>query len=84
MERGIYEHIINQLFEVKLEQMDDKKYYIGKKPMDASNVAKYLSRYLYGLFEQVFDYLHRLSWRRFLIVVECLSSLLKEEGNLYR
>ncbi len=55
MELGIYEHIINQLFEVKLEQMDDKKYYIGKKPMDASNVAKYLSRYLYGLFEQVFS-----------------------------
>lgn len=57
MEIGLYEHIINKLFEVKLGQLDDKKYYIGKKPMDASNVAKYLSRYLYGLFEQVFSQL---------------------------
>jgi len=55
IELGLYEHIINQLFEVKLGQLDEKKYYIGKKPMDASNVAKYLSRYLYGLFEQVFS-----------------------------
>ena len=57
IELGLYERIINQLFEVKLEQLDEKKYYIGKKMMDASNVAKYLSRYLYGLFEQVFSQL---------------------------
>ena len=55
LELGLYEQIINQLFEVKLGQMDGKKYYIGTRPMDASNVAKYLSRYLYGLFEQVFS-----------------------------
>lgn len=54
LELGLYENIINQLFEIKLEQLDNKKYYIGTKPMDASNVAKYLSRYLYSLFEQVF------------------------------
>lgn len=57
IELGLYERIINQLFEVKLEQLDEKKYYIGKKMMDASNVVKYLSRYLYGLFEQVFSQL---------------------------
>ena len=57
MEVGIYEQIINKLFEVKLEQLDSKRYYIGKKRINASDVAKYLSRYLYGLFEQVFSQL---------------------------
>lgn len=57
LEIGLYEHLINQLFETKLGQLDNKKYYVGKKPMDTSNVVKYLSRYLYGLFEQVFSQL---------------------------
>ena len=57
IELGLYEQIINKLFEVKLEQLDSKRYYIGKKQIDSSNVAKYLSRYLYGLFEQVFSQL---------------------------
>ena len=57
MELGLYEKIINKLFEVKLEQLDSKRYYIGKKQIDSTNVAKYLSRYLYGLFEQVFSQL---------------------------
>lgn len=55
MEIGIYEQIISKLFEAKLSKLDDKRYYVGKKQMDASNVSKYLSRYLYGLFEQVFS-----------------------------
>ena len=57
IELGLYEQIINKLFEVKLEQLDSKRYYIGKKQIDSSNVAKYLSRYLYGLLEQVFSQL---------------------------
>lgn len=57
IELGLYEQIINKLFEVKLEQLDSRRYYIGKKQIDSSNVAKYLSRYLYGLFEQVFSQL---------------------------
>ena len=57
IELGLYEQIINKLFEVKLEQLDSKRYYIGKKQIDSTNVAKYLSRYLYGLFEQVFSQL---------------------------
>ena len=57
MEIGLYEQIINKLFEVKLEQLDSNIYYVGKKKIDASNVAKYLSRYLYGLFENVFSQL---------------------------
>ena len=57
MEIGLYEQIINKLFEVKLEQLDSDIYYVGKKKIDASNVAKYLSRYLYGLFDHVFSQL---------------------------
>ena len=57
IELGLYEQIINRLFEVKLEQLDSKRYYIGKKQIDSSNVTKYLSRYLYGLFEHVFSQL---------------------------
>lgn len=59
IELGLYEQIINKLFEVKLEQLDSKRYYIGKRQIDTSNVAKYLSRYLYGLFEHVFSQLNR-------------------------
>ena len=57
IELGLYEQIINKLFEVKLEQLDSKRYFIGKKQIDSSNVAKYLSRYLYGLFDHVFSQL---------------------------
>lgn len=54
---GIYEQIINQLFEEKIRQEDITKYYIGKKPIDKDNVAGYLSRYLYMLFKQVLSQL---------------------------
>lgn len=50
---GLYEQIINQLFEEKLKQEDIGRYYIGKKPIDKSNVASYLSQYLNTLFRQV-------------------------------
>lgn len=55
MEIGIYEQIINQLFKVKLEQVDEGQFYIGKKPIDKDNVAEYLSQYLFGLFKLVFS-----------------------------
>lgn len=55
LEIGLYEHIINELFELKINELDANKYYIGTKPIDSTNVAKYLSRYLYGLLEQVFS-----------------------------
>ena len=54
MEIGLYEQIINQLFKVKLEQVDKAKFYIGKEPIDKSNVAEYLSQYLFGLFKLAF------------------------------
>ena len=37
MELGIYEQIINRFFKRKLDEMDQCKYYIGKKPIDKNN-----------------------------------------------
>ncbi len=55
IELGLYEQIINKLFEVKLDGLDKQEFYIGKQPMTKDNVASYLSRYLYGLFVDVFS-----------------------------
>ena len=55
IELGLYEQIINKLFEVKLGELDHQEFYIGKQPMTKDNVASYLSRYLYGLFIDVFS-----------------------------
>lgn len=55
IELGLYEQIINKLFEVKLGELEHQEFYIGKQPMTKDNVASYLSRYLYGLFIDVFS-----------------------------
>lgn len=55
IELGLYEQIINKLFEVKLDGLNHQEYFIGKRSITKDNVARYLSRYLYGLFEDVFS-----------------------------
>lgn len=55
IELGLYEQIINKLFEVKLDELSQHEYFIGKRSITKDNVAKYLSRYLFGLFEEVFS-----------------------------
>ena len=55
IELGLYEQIINKLFEVKLGELNHQEYFVGKQSITKENVAKYLSRYLYGLFEDVFS-----------------------------
>lgn len=55
IELGLYEQIINKLFEVKLGELDHQEYFIGKRSITKDNVARYLSRYLYSLFEEVFS-----------------------------
>ena len=57
MELGIYEQIINRFFKRKLDEMAQCKYYIGKKPIDKSNIAEYLSQYLHALIKQLFNQL---------------------------
>ncbi len=55
IELGLYEQIINKLFEAKLGELNHREYFIGKRSINKENVARYLSRYLYGLFEEVFS-----------------------------
>lgn len=55
IELGLYEQIINKLFEVKLDGLNHREYFIGKHSITKENVARYLSHYLYGLFEEVFS-----------------------------
>ena len=55
IELGLYEQIINNLFEVKLDGLSHQEYYVGKHSITKDNVARYLSRYLFGLFEEVFS-----------------------------
>lgn len=55
IELGLYEQIINKLFEVKLDGLSHQEYYVGKHSITKDNVARYLSRYLFGLFEEVFS-----------------------------
>lgn len=53
MKIGIYEQIINQLFEEKISSIDQKRFYIGKRGIKKDEVAKLLSMYLTSIFEQV-------------------------------
>lgn len=53
MKIGIYEQIINQLFEEKLSSVDRRRFFIGERAIEKSEVAKLLSMYLTSIFEQV-------------------------------
>ncbi len=53
MQTGIYEQIINQLFEEKISAIDQNRFYIGERTIEKHEVAKLLSMYLTNIFEQV-------------------------------
>lgn len=53
MKLGIYEQIINQLFEKKISSLDQNRFYIGERTIKENEVAKLLSMYLGGIFEQM-------------------------------
>ena len=53
MKIGIYEQIINQLFEEKISSIDQNRFYIGERVIKKNEVAKLLSMYLTSIFEQV-------------------------------
>ena len=53
MKIGIYEQIINQLFEKKISSIDQSRFYIGERVIKKDEVAKLLSMYLTSIFEQV-------------------------------
>lgn len=46
LKSGIYEQIINQLFEEKISSIDQERFYIDKRFIKKSEVAKLLSLYL--------------------------------------
>lgn len=52
---GIYEQIINQLFEEKISSIDKDRFYIGKRLIKKSEVADLLSLYLTNIFEHIFS-----------------------------
>ena len=53
MKLGIYEQIINQLFEKKIASIDQNRFYIGERVIKKEEAAKLLSMYLTGIFEQI-------------------------------
>jgi len=53
MQIGIYEQIINQLFEEKIALIDRGQFYIGERSIERHEVAKLLAMYLTGIFEQM-------------------------------
>ena len=53
MKVGIYEQVINQLFESKIEAIDQNRFFIGERFIKKEEAAKLLSMYLTCIFEQV-------------------------------
>lgn len=53
MELGIYEQILNKLFEKKLSICDHNRFYVGERKIKREEVSKILSMYLCHIFEQV-------------------------------
>lgn len=53
MQIGVYEQIINHLFEDKLAKIDQERFFIGERSIDKQEVSKLLSMYLTSIFEQV-------------------------------
>lgn len=50
---GIYEQIINRLFQLKLEQVDAERFYIGKKPITKEEAIRILSKYLLVEYDNI-------------------------------
>ena len=51
---GIYEQIINRLFQLKLDKVDTERFYIGKKIISKDDAVHILSKYLQRLIEIAF------------------------------
>ena len=51
---GVYEQIINRLFQSKLERVDTRRFYIGKKQIAKDDAVCILSKYLQRLIEVAF------------------------------
>lgn len=54
LKQGVYEQIINGLFKLKLDNVDENLFYIGKKKVTKEEAINILSRYLQHLIEVAF------------------------------
>lgn len=52
LEHGLYEQVLNKLFEAKIAEVDRERYYIGEREINKEEVSKLLSMYLATIFEQ--------------------------------
>ena len=50
---GVYEQIINKLFEEKISSLNQERFYIGERVLKSQEVVRVLSIYLTNVFEQV-------------------------------
>ena len=54
IETGVYEQIVNQLFSIKLKNIDKERFYVGTKLIGKREAVELLSRYLQHLLEIAF------------------------------
>lgn len=54
IQTGVYEQIINRLFQLKLNEVDADRFYIGKKQITKDDAVRILSKYLQHLIETAF------------------------------
>lgn len=54
IETGVYQQIINRLIKLKLDRVDTKRLYIGKKAISKSDAVNILCKYLQHLIEMAF------------------------------
>ena len=55
LDQGLYEQIINKMFEEKLSNIDKERFYVGKRGLRNDEVSKLLSMYLSTIIETIFN-----------------------------
>ena len=64
LEHGLYEQVLNKLFEGKIAEVDRERYYIGERQISKEEVARLLSTYLTAIFEQHLSSISNLSYSK--------------------
>ena len=92
LEHGLYEQVLNKLFEDKIAEVDRERYYIGERQISKEEVARLLSTYLTAIFEQHLSNISNLSYSKEDVSkeIEIANSIIKklvkefhlDDGNL--
>ena len=64
LKHGLYEQVLNKLFEGKIAEVDRERYYIGERQISKEEVARLLSTYLTAIFEQHLSSISNLSYSK--------------------